>query len=296
MLEIVANAKVNLFLEITGKLQNGYHTVDTVMQSIALFDVLKLELLNKKSGIKVVCSDSDIPTDERNIAYKVTRDYLSVLGAECGARIDIIKNIPSQAGMGGGSADGAAVLIGLNHLCGSPLSVESLREIASKNGADIPFCIDGGTQRLSGIGTDLVERYVSPKLPIVVVKPQSGISTPAAYKYLDSIHKDFLNHKPMNPCDLLEALQSTNYDKIGSSIYNRFEEVLDRLCVESLRIISWFNSRGGSALLSGSGTAVFGIADNLTEALRISDSIKVQFPGCITYVCETTNYGCSIIN
>lgn len=295
MLEIVANAKVNLFLEITGKLSNGYHTVDTVMQSVSLSDVLRMELLQNESGIIITCSDPEIPTDERNIAYKVARDYLDVSGAKCGVSIDITKNIPSQAGMGGGSADGAAVLVGLNHLCGELLSIESLKDIASKNGADIPFCIDGGTQRLSGIGTDLVERYSSPKLPLVIVKPKAGISTPAAYHYLDSIHNDFLDHVAMNPGHLLESLRSTSCGNIGSSLYNRFEEVLEHLCVDSLNIISWLKSQGCSALLSGSGTAVFGIAKDLTDAQKIADSISNQFSDCFACVCETTDRGCSII-
>jgi 4-diphosphocytidyl-2-C-methyl-D-erythritol kinase len=165
--------------------------------------------------------------------------------------------------MGGGSADGAAVLVGLNHLCGNLLSIDRLKGIASRNGADIPFCIDGGTQRLNGIGTDLVERYSSPKLPIVIVKQRAGISTPAAYRYLDSIHNDFLDHMSMNPGDLLESLRKTKCANIGSLLYNRFEEVLEWLCIDSLQIISWLKARGCYALLSGSGTAVFGIANDL---------------------------------
>lgn len=295
MLEIVANAKVNLFLEITGKLSNGYHTVDTIMQSVSLSDVLRIELLQNESEIRITCSDPEIPTDERNIAYKVARDYLVASDAKCGVSINITKNIPSQAGMGGGSADGAAVLVGLNHLCGELLSIGILKDIASKNGADIPFCIDGGTQRLGGIGTDLVERYSSPKLPLVIVKPMTGISTPAAYRYLDSIHNDFIDHVAMNPDDLLESLRSTSCGNIGSSLYNRFEEVLENLCVDSLNIISWLKGQGCDALLSGSGTAVFGIANDKIEAQKIANSISNQFHDCFTCVCETTDCGCSII-
>ena len=292
MLEIVANAKVNLFLEITGKLSNGYHTVDTVMQSVSLSDTLKIDLTDTKTGIKIICSDSDIPTDERNIAYKVARDFLSVSGADCGVSIDITKRIPSQAGMGGGSADGAAVLVGLNRLCGDPLSIDQLKQIASKNGADIPFCIDGGTQRLGGIGTDLIERFNSPSLSLVVAKPQSGISTPAAYGFLDSLHNNFIDHRQANPQNLLEILRSTNYEGIELSMYNRFEETLEHLCVDSLRIISTLNSLGCRGLLSGSGTAVFGIADDMIEAQKVADIVKLHHPDCFTYVCETTNCGC----
>ena len=295
MLEIVANAKVNLFLEITGKLSNGYHTVDTVMQSVSLSDCLKIDILQERSGIKITCSDPVIPMDERNIAYKVARDYLYTSGIKCGVSIDITKNIPSQAGMGGGSADGAAVLVGLNHLCGNPLSNEQLTEIASKNGADIPFCIEGGTQRLIGIGTDSVERFVSPRLPLIIVKPKSGISTPAAYSCLDSIHNGFIDHKAMDSGNLVESLRSTNCGDIRSFLYNRFEEVLEHICVNSLQIITWLQSRGCSALLSGSGTAVFGITNDLFEAQKLADAVGNYFSDCFTCVCETTDCGCSII-
>lgn len=292
MLEIAAYAKVNLFLEITGKLTNGYHTVDTVMQSVSLYDTLKIDLLGKDLGINIICSNSDVPTDERNIAYRTARDFLSASGVETGVSIEIIKRIPSEAGMGGGSADGAAVLVGLNHLCGNALSTAKLKDIASKNGADIPFCIDGGTQRLVGIGTDLMERFESPKLPIVIIKPRSGISTPAAYGLLDSIHNGFVDHKCVAPDSLLTKLRKAEYADIASLMFNRFEEILKTLCVESLEIISWLNGSGSRAFLSGSGTAVFCIAADLMEARRLASAAGRRFPNCFTCVCETTNSGC----
>ena len=296
MLEIVANAKVNLFLEITEKLPNGYHAVDTVIKSVSLSDTLKIDLLDKREGIKIICSDPFIPTDERNIAYKTARDYLSATCADCGVSINISKRIPSQAGMGGGSADGAAVLLGLNHLCGGLLSAEQLKDIAAKNGADIPFCLTGGTQRMCGIGTESVEVFESPKLSFVVAKPRVGISTPAAYGYLDSIHNNFIDHKQVEPNNLIESLRSSNYERLESSLYNRFEEVLEHLCVDSLRLISLLEQQGIRALLSGSGTAVFGVAEDMYEAQKLADSIGTQFPDYFTSVCQTTNCGCVINN
>jgi 4-diphosphocytidyl-2-C-methyl-D-erythritol kinase len=292
MLEIVANAKVNLFLEITGKLSNGYHTVDTVMQSVSLADTIKIDWAGKNSGIKIICSDPGVPTDERNIAYKTARDYLSVADVDSGVSIEINKLIPSQAGMGGGSADGAAVLVGLNHLCGNILSINQLKEIASKYGADIPFCIDGGTQRLIGIGTVPIERFESPKIPIVIIKPKSGISTPAAYGLLDSIHNNFVDHLCVDPTNMLNKLREARYEDISSSVFNRFEEVLNSLCVESLDIISWLKNCGYRALLSGSGSAIFCIADDYKEAYKLDRIVAKRFPNCYTCVCETTNRGC----
>ena len=194
MLKIKANAKINLFLEITGKLDNGYHTVDTIMQSVSLSDRLDISLAPKSEGITILCNVSGIPTDERNIAYKIARAYFDRIGADCGAVISIDKNIPSEAGMGGGSADGAAVLWGLNDLCGDALDYGSLVSLAAEKGADIPFCIKGGTQRLQGIGAEPIAEYNSPELPLVIVKPDCGVSTPLAYRCLDSMFGDFFNH------------------------------------------------------------------------------------------------------
>lgn len=294
MLEVVANAKINLFLEITGKLKNGYHTVDTVMQSVMIADTVKLELLSQNDGIKISCSDSDIPTDERNIAYKAARSFLSAAEAECGVFIDIVKHVPSQAGMGGGSADGAAVLLGLNQLCGSPFSVLELKEIASKLGADIPFCIDGGTQHLVGIGTETVDRLVSPDIYLIIAKPDAGISTPAAYGMLDLIHSDFYNHTPMLPDKTINALINGMSLQSSDTLFNRFEEVLPNLCAKSLDLINYIKSCGCNALLSGSGAAVFGIAENQKHAEKIASQINDYFPNCFTCVTKTANNGCCI--
>jgi 4-diphosphocytidyl-2-C-methyl-D-erythritol kinase len=186
--------------------------------------------------------------------------------------------------------------VGLNRLCGDVLSLETLKEISAKLGADIPFVIDGGTQRLSGIGTEMVERFDSPKLPIVIVKPQFGISTPAAYRLLDSIHDNFEGHVPMDSTRLLENLRYLKSTANDFPMYNRFEEVLDTLCPESLAILHYLKSNGCNALLSGSGAAVFGIAESAAESNRIANSIKKEFPDYFVYVTETANSGCTFIN
>ena len=292
MLEIIANAKVNLFLEITGKLSDGYHTVDTIMQSVSLSDTIKIELLTKSQGINIICSVPDIPTDQRNIAYKTANAYLNAIDADCGVRIEIDKRIPSQAGMGGGSADGAAVLVGLNRLCGDLLTVEEMKSIASGYGADIPFCIDGGTQRLVGIGTESIEHFRFPDLFMVIIKPPVGISTPDAYKCLDAIHNDFVCHTPVNPELLIRSLRSREYSSDDLFMYNRFEETLNSLCAESLEIISYLTDLGCKPLLSGSGTAVFGIAESNIHAEKAVKSLEKRFSDCFICVCKTAESGC----
>lgn len=294
MLKINANAKINLFLEITGKLPNGYHTVDTVMQSVSLADSLELELIPKSEGIKLSCNLPAIPLDERNIAYKTARAYLEATNADCGVRININKSIPSEAGMGGGSADGAAVLVGINRLCGTLLSEYELETIASKHGADIPFCIEGGTQRLLGIGTERIEKYSSPSLPLVIAKPQSGVSTPQAYRLLDSIFSDFVDHTPISPEGVIDFICGKP-GGCSEVLFNRFEYVLDELCPASKALIGFLKDRSHGSLLCGSGAAVFAIADSMAHARLLADEVKNNYGNCSVWTAETVPCGCSII-
>ncbi len=294
MLEIIAYAKVNLFLEITGKLPNGYHTVDTVMQSVSLSDLISLELTSKDKGILIHTNIEEIPTDERNIAYKAAKKYLDASDIDCGVDIRLTKHIPSEAGMGGGSADGAAVLAGLNKLCGNMLSADDLHAIASSIGADIPFCIRGGTQRLAGIGTDLVERLNTPELSLVIAKPVAGISTPAAYGYLDKIHDNFKDHKAFSPEGHLISVRMNDGMGIAHSLYNRFGEASAELCSESNTLISFMKDNSHGALLSGSGAAVFAIADGDTHARRLEQIIKDRFPDYFVTTAQTVSSGCVI--
>lgn len=294
MLEVLAPAKINLFLEIIGKLDNGYHTVDTVMQSISLADTVSLELLPSREGVVISCDISGIPTDERNIAYKTAKAYLEASGADCGVHIDIKKRIPSEAGMGGGSADGAAVLVGLNHLCGSLLSFEHLHELASSKGADIPFCIEGGTKRLVGIGTEVCKSFETPLLPIVIAKPQCGISTPAAYGCLDKLHADFISHSPVAPDKLLLALQNGDTESIADNMYNRFEEVQSLLALEVCELTAFMRDNSHAAMLCGSGTAVFAVSDSDADAERLEKMINNKYPDYFTAVSRTVSRGCLI--
>lgn len=279
MLEIIANAKINLFLEITGKLQNGYHTVDTVMQSVSLSDRIILDVLPLSNGIIITCDKDEIPVDGRNIAYKAAKAYLDEINADCGVRLDIKKAIPSEAGMGGGSADGAGVLLGLNVMCGNPLTADELCRLASRIGADIPFCIMGGTKRMQGTGTDFAESYRTPRLDLLVVKPPVGISTPTAYRCLDSIYSDFASHSPEKPNDRL---------------FNRFEDVLPQLAPCCIDILNCLRENSFGALLSGSGTAMFAIAESTKHSHQLARLVNNKFPDCYTASVSTEHNGCIV--
>ncbi len=294
MLEITAYAKINLFLEITGKLPSGYHTVDTVMQSVSLSDSIGIELISKDRGIILHVGDKHIPSDERNIAYRAARKYLEATKADCGVEIHLKKGIPSEAGMGGGSADGAAVLVGINKLCGGLLDNRELSGIASTIGADVPFCIEGGTQRLGGIGTDHIESFSSPELTLVVAKPCTGVSTPAAYGYLDTLYNDFSEHSSVSSAELVEALRSRKDNLIRKLMFNRFEEASRGLCPESNELISFMSERSLGALLSGSGAAVFAIAENDNQAIELEKSIRTHYPDYFVTTANTVPSGCII--
>ncbi len=284
MFEIVANAKINLFLEITGRRSDGYHTIDTVMQEISVSDKISVRLLPKSEGILIKTNIDSIPTDERNIAYKAARRFFDKIDADCGAEIIITKNIPHEAGMGGGSSDGAAVLEALNELCENSLDIVALQEIAASMGADIPFFLYGGTAHMRGIGTEYVASIAMPELNLVVAKPTVGISTPAAYRYLDEIYSGFVSHQPVDSKQMIKALASGNIREISQSLFNRFEFAADELCPQTkeLRLLMQEHSYG--ALLSGSGAAVFALVDSHSHAVKLKELVSKEFPDY--YVCE----------
>lgn len=296
MLKIRSYAKINLFLELTGKLQNGYHTVDTVMQSISLFDELELELIEEQHGIVIECDDPGIPIDSKNIAYKAAIAFLAEFSLKAGVFIRIKKKIPSAAGMGGGSSNGAAVLVALNKLLNLNVSDEYLCTIAARLGADVPFFIKGGTWRLDGIGTNFREKLKVPDIHIVIVKPNEGVSTPQAYAVLDSIHNDFVGHAPEDPGKLLRALEKSGSMLDQNACFNRFEDILDPLCPRSHLVLRYLRNISRVALLSGSGSAIFAIADTQQEAIEIKNKISEEFPDCFSEVAQTTSMGYEIVS
>lgn len=279
MLDVLANAKINLFLEITGRRNDGYHTVDTVMQEVTISDRITVDLLPKSKGIIIESDISSIPTDERNIAYKAAKCFLDKTDADCGVEISIIKRIPSEAGLGGGSADGAAVLSALNKLCGNPLDMNCLHEIAANMGADVPFFLYGGTAQMKGTGTEFVTSLSAPELNLVVAKPTVGVSTPLAYRYLDSIYENFSSHTLLDSKSLIDALKTGDIREISNRMFNRFEMAADALCPQTQKLRLFMKEHSHGALLSGSGAAVFAVADSNSHALDLKRLIQDEFPG-----------------
>ena len=190
MIKRSAFAKINLFLDIEGLRPDSYHNIISVMQSIDWADQIQMEK-NTSGDILLSCSDPEIPSDQRNTAYKAAQLFFSTLQENSGVNIFIEKNIPHAAGMAGGSADAAAVLLGLNELYGEPFSREKLLGLGAKIGADVPFCMVGGTAITTGIGDNIEQIAPLSSCYIVCAKKGEGVSTPRAYSALDQHFNTF---------------------------------------------------------------------------------------------------------
>lgn len=272
-----APAKINLALDVTGKREDGYHLLETVFQSVSIFDRLNISLTNEK-GIKLTCNMPWIPCNEKNLAYKAAAAFMAKTGFNEGVLINMNKRIPSQAGMGGGSSDAAAVLKGMNTLAGNILTADELCELSVPLGADVPFFIYGGTAYAEGIGEKLETLPLLRGLHIVAAKGKGGISTPEAYRRIDALRS------PVHPetRKLRDAIKQGAYRKeLWKHCGNIFEEVTDLKDVHDIR--STMLKMGAEfACMSGSGSAVFGIFEDLQTAGKCRDVLakKYSFAVC----------------
>jgi len=271
---VQAPAKINLFLDIVGKRSDGYHLVNMVMQSVSLFDEVTLTVHDGDGNICISCTDENIPCNETNTAYKAVKyffEYAQMPLKDVSVRIK--KRIPSQAGMAGGSTDAAAVLVGLNDMLDAGFSNEELAEIAEKIGADVPFCIYGGTMTANGIGTILTPIPAMPECYIVAVKPDIQISTKEAYQKSDETgYEQCRSIEPM-----VNAICSGNIKAIGKAMYNKFEEVVEVPEIDVIKsCMREFNADG--ALMTGSGSVIFGIFEDKSDANDCADELERDFP------------------
>ena len=248
---IEGKSKINLALNIEGTLPNGYHSIKTVFQQVSLSDEISMEF--GKSGVSLTCSEAKIPSDERNIAYRAAVSFYDATGISDGVAIHIEKRIPSEAGLAGGSADAAAVLKGMNAHYKNPLSDERLMELGLALGADVPFCILGGTALAEGVGEILTPFESKIKKKVLIVKPGVGVSTPWAYKELDK--KGFT---PVDVKKVIESLKNDDFLSLCQNMGNVFEQVVLPEFGEVKAVKEKLLSLGATgAMMSGSGTAVF---------------------------------------
>ena len=262
-------AKINLHLDITGRRTDGYHTVNTVMQSVSLCDEVTVTLQNEKK-IFATCNREGVPSDEKNLAVRAALLLREAIGCSFGAQIDILKRIPMAAGLAGGSADAAATLVALNTLLGEPCTVEELCKIGSRLGADVPFCIVGGTRFADGKGDILHSFPEMPDCPIVIACEGEGVSTPWAYRCLDEAYGNFepsFGYLPKDLSTLKAALDKRDLAEMAGATYNIFEEpvLAERPVAAEIREILLSCGALG-AMMSGSGPSVFAIFANDNDA------------------------------
>lgn len=278
-LTVKANAKINLTLNITGRLPNGYHSLKSIMQSITLHDIVTVER-TERNDIEVKCG-SGIPSGEQNIAYKAADAFFRSVGLyDKDVRITIDKHIPSEAGLGGGSADAAAVICCLDRLFGCDMNKKALCKIGASVGADVPFCISGGTTLCEGIG-----EVITPLSPlscgcVLIAKGKLGVSTKEAYAKIDSAE---IKHTPWDKNDFVGSFES--WARLCS---NDFEAVSGNSEVDL--IISEMKN-GGAALaqMSGSGSAVFGLFSDKENAESCCK--KLVSSGFFAEICEFAQNG-----
>lgn len=270
-----AYAKLNLTLDVLGKRDDGYHDLQSVMQTISLRDDIEIDIGTGKPW-RLHCSDEDIPCDETNLAWRAAKVFFDALMLEPnGIEIRITKRIPSQAGLGGGSADAAAVLRALNRHYDSPLSILALAELGSRVGSDVPFCVICGTAMVEGRGERLRKLPDMPDCVFVVCKPAFSVSTPELYRKLD---QTVIVHHPNNMA-MESALLSGDLTKVAQEVYNVFDSVVTADHLELNYIKSICNSYGSLAQqMTGSGSAVFAIMPSFEYAAVVCAMLKDNYP------------------
>ena len=269
-----AYAKINLFLDIEGRLDNGYHTVKSLMHSVSLSDVVDIKM-QKADDTEIIISSSraEVPTDRTNLAWRAAEKFLEAAGFCARVEIHIQKNIPIAGGLAGGSTDAAAVLRGLNMLSGEPLDTSALCDIGARLGADIPFCIVGGSKRVGGIGEVLTNAPQMPPCRLVIACGGEGVSTPWAYGELDGKYAGFDGSSYACEADkfdtLLGGLEGDDMSEIVSGMYNIFELAVLPVRPVAAEIKGIMTECGAvAAMMSGSGPSVFGIFDSDESAQK----------------------------
>ncbi len=286
-LTVQGYAKINLHLDITGRMEGGYHRVETVMQSVSLCD--HVTVIRKEQGFSAACNVAGVPSDEKNIAVRAAMLFCRRLGTQDGTFIEIQKNIPMAAGMAGGSTDAAAVLSGMNRLYGQPFSLEELCEMGSCLGADVPFCIVGGTRYADGKGDQLHPLPCMPDCHLVIACEGEGVSTPWGYGVLDRLWNDFTeesSYVPKQTDDLRQSLANGSLEGVCNAMYNIFEEPILALRPVAADVRRILQEQGAlRAMMSGSGPSVFGVFGSEHAAKAAAENLLSA--GYRPYVCQT---------
>lgn len=264
-----AYAKINLGLDVIGRLENGYHEVKMIMQTVGIYDVLTFTKITE--GIVITTDNGELPTDDNNLIYKAARLMMEKYHISQGVKIHLEKNIPIAAGMAGGSTDAAATFWGMNELFELGAEEKELRDLGVKVGADVPYCIMGGTALAEGIGEKLTPLPDAPNCCLLVAKPDINVSTKYVYEHLDA--EGVEKHPDVD--GMIDAVKQGSLE----GIVTRLGNVLEVVTVKKYTIIddikeSMLSFGAMGSLMSGSGPTVFGIFEQESDAQNALKHIK----------------------
>jgi 4-diphosphocytidyl-2-C-methyl-D-erythritol kinase len=268
-IKIQAPAKINLYLEITGKRADGYHNLETIMQTVSLYDEISVE--NAASGIILECDNKEIPADGSNIVCKAAAAVKSRFNIEKGIKITLKKVIPAGAGLGGGSSDAAATLKALVKLWNIKTDKTELEKIAAGLGADVPFFLTGGAALCEGIGEIVTPLANIEKMPIILVNPGFGVPTPSVYK---NVKFPLTKTRKIHTIKKLICGGSFNKNDASICCFNRLEEFVFPSYPEIAKMKSIMADLGCASLMSGSGATVFGIFGSESQSETIKSKLR----------------------
>lgn len=289
-----AKAKINLFLDVAGRREDGYHLIRSIMHTVSLHDDVTLTRRPRADGepaMRLTCSDPRVPCDQTNLACRAATAFYAATGTGSDVALDIHiqKNIPMAAGMAGGSSDAAAVLAGLNAWAEKPLPLGELCRVGLSLGADVPFCLVGGAKLISGIGEIMEDCPMLPPCFVVVACDGPGVSTPAAYRALDEMYGGFA--PAVYRCHegrlatLMQAMSEGSLGGVGEYAFNIFESVILPHHTEARQLKEYFAEQGAAlSMMSGSGPSVMGIFADRSAAQTACDGLTAR--GVSAHLCE----------
>lgn len=282
---VIAPAKINLSLDITGVDEKGYHLLDMIMQSVSIFE--RVTLTKQEKGITMGSNARYIPTDSKNTAVMAAINFFDYAKIEGGVHIYIKKTVPIKAGMAGGSADAAGVIVGLNKLYDTHFTMEQLCEIGAMTGSDVPFMLVGGTKRVQGVGNILLPCADMPRCHFVICMPSKGVSTPQAFANYDK-----MGYKTKVETDrLVKAIEDEDLTAIAKYMANDLEKAAGSEDTEPIKKQLIEQGALGS-VMTGSGAAVFGIFDSEEKAKRAFQYFKGKVRS--VFLAKPVDFGASI--
>lgn len=282
-IRIHAHAKINLFLNVLGKREDGYHNLETIFHSIGLYDEI---IIKDRSDSEIVIHSEhpNLPLDSRNLAYRAAQTLSNEIGGFGGLDIHIHKQIPIAAGLAGGSTNAAAVLYGVNELFGLGLSINKLMEIGGRLGADVPFCIRGGAAFGAGIGDILTPLPPLNNVPLVLINPGITIATAGIFRNLDNT----LTKQKKESIIIRTSVEKGDIFGIAENLYNLLEVPVFSKYPKLLKLKTQLSIQDGclGAVMSGSGATIIGIMEDIPAAQRCESFFKNKVSFCTT---TTTN-------